>query len=257
MQRTFRLIDVADLTPMNLPPSDKMVDSIRRYGVLNPVIVAETPDEDGVISLEIVDGNRRVVAAIRAGLEKVPAVVYQQAERTEMAALTVIANTQRSRNPVTEWQAVEELARIGLPDGEIMKVTGLTRSTLETRLRPSTMPDALRDAVHHGKILAHVWERASRLPRESQLRLAEMVEQGRTIRLADVDAERRGAEATQTEDEPGPVPAMGVSPTSHEQLVDQLTELARYFRTLGKSEYEWSKLTAEAWRRSNDDDREP
>lgn len=250
MQRAFRLIDVAELMPMNLAPSEKLIQSIGRYGLLTPVILAEVADDDGVVSLDIIDGNRRVAAAKRVGLEKIPAVVYQQADREAMAAVTVIANTQRSRNPLSESRAVEELVRLGYHQGQIMDATGLTRSSLDSRMRPSTMPSVLRAAIDQGKIQPHVWERAAKLPPDSQSRLARLVEQGRAVRSADIDAERKRVDAMKVDKDPGPVPEVGSGPTSHARLVEQLTVLATYVRSTGKGEYEWGKLTAEAWRRS-------
>jgi ParB family chromosome partitioning protein len=253
MQRVFRIVDIADLTPMDLAPSDRMVASVRDLGVLTPVLLRERVDEDGVIGLEIVDGNRRVAAAREVGLAKVPAVVYQQADPELLAAMTVITNTLRSRNAVSEWQAVERLGDYGHDAEGIMRITGLTRSSLETRLRPSTMHPDLRRAMLESRISVTVWERAGRLPPESQQRLADLLEERGGLRVSDVDAERRAIEAEVTVRDDVDLPEATEAPGTREQLADRLAELAAFARSVGMSEYEWSRLATLAWGRGRDD----
>ena len=249
MQRVFRLVDTDDLTPMNLKPTDRMVQSVRRHGILTPVLLQERVDDDGVISLGIVDGNRRVSAAKQAGVEKIPAVVFQNADPEAMSAATVVTNTLRSRNAVSEWQAVEALGDVGHDAEQIMRLTGLTKASLETRLRPSTTHPDLRRAMLEGRLNVTVWERAGRLPPESQQRLADLMEHKGGLRLADVEQERARLEPNQ---DPGLVPEVSGKPASEQQLIEQLAVLARYVRSQGKGEYEWSKLTGDAWRRSSE-----
>jgi ParB family chromosome partitioning protein len=251
MQRVFRVVETADLMPMDLAPTDRMVASVRRYGILTPVLLRERVDDDGVIALEIVDGNRRVNAARQAGLERVPAVVFQHADPEAIAAMTLIANTLRSRNAISEWQATERLGDLGHDAGQIMRLTGLTKSSLETRLRPSTMHPDLRRAMLEGRIAVPVWERAGRLPPESQQRLADLLEERGGLRMADVDAERRVAEPEAARDDVD-VPEAPDKPGTREQLADRLAELASFARAVGMSEYEWSRLATLAWSRSED-----
>ncbi|HYH11491.1 MAG TPA: ParB/RepB/Spo0J family partition protein [Thermomicrobiales bacterium] len=250
MQRVFRIVDTADLTPMDLKPSDRMVQSVRRHGVLTPLLLRERVDEDGVIALEIVDGNRRVWAAKEAGLEKVPAVVYQGADSETLAAATLITNTLRSRNAVSEWQAVERLSDLGHDAAWVMRLTGLTKASLETRLRPSTMHPDLRRAMEEGRISVTVWERAGRLPPEAQQRLADTLEHRGGLRLADVDAERERLEAVESPRDDVDVPDLPEKPGTREQLEAQLSQLARFARSVGLGEYDWSRITTSAWRQS-------
>jgi ParB family chromosome partitioning protein len=256
MQRVFRVVETAELTPMDLAPTDRMVASVRRYGVLAPVLLEERVDEDGVVSLEIVDGNRRVNAARQAGVERIPAIVFSQAEPEAMAAMTLIANGLRSRNPVSEWQATERLGDLGNDAGQIMRLTGLTKASLETRLRPSAMHPDLRRAMLEGRIAVTVWERAGRLPPEAQQRLADLLEERGGLRMADVDAERR---LTEREDAPRDdieVPEVAETPGTREQLAERLAELATIARSAGMGEYDWSRMTTSAWRRAEHPDRD-
>ncbi len=247
MQRVFRVVDPADLTPMDLKPTDRMIGSVRRYGILTPVLLAERIDDDGVIAYAIVDGNRRVSAAVQAGLDRVPAVVLQDVDAESAAAMTVVTNALRSRNAVSEWQAVERLGDLGHDAVQIQRITGLTKASLETRLRPSTMHPDLRRAVLDGRIAVTVWERAGRLPPEAQQRLSDRLEETGELRAADVDAERRSLEPEPVPDDID-VPESPGKPGTREQLQAHLTDLAAFARSIGMSEYEWSRLATAAWR---------
>ncbi len=249
MQRVFRLVDIADLRPMDVKPTARMVRSVHDHGILVPVLLRETVDEDGVIALEIVDGNRRVTAAVEVGLERVPAVVLQHVGPEAVSAMTVIANTLRSRNAFSEWQAVERLGDLGHDVEGIMRLTGLTKASLETRLRPSEMHPDLRRAMLEGRFGVTIWERAGRLPPEAQQRLADLLEERGGLRMADVDAERRRVEAEETVRDDVELPPATEQPGTREQLADRLAELAAFAGAIGMSEYEWSRLATGAWNR--------
>ena len=66
-----------------------LVASIREHGVIQPVLVTETLD-----GYQLVAGERRVRAARIAGLERIPAVVRQLADR-EQLELALVENLQR------------------------------------------------------------------------------------------------------------------------------------------------------------------
>jgi ParB family chromosome partitioning protein len=252
MQRVFRVVETAELTPMDLAPTDRMVASVRRYGVLAPVLLEERVDEDGVVSLAIVDGNRRVNAALQAGVERIPAIVFSQADPEAMAAMTLIANTLRSRNAISEWQAVEHLGDLGNDAEQIMHITGLTKASLETRLRPSAMHPDLRRALLDGRLNVTVWERAGKLPPESQQRLADVLEEKGGLRLADVDAERKLVEHDAPVRDDVEVPEVSEAPGTREQLADRLAELAAIAHSVGVSEYDWSRMATSAWRTASE-----
>ena len=69
---------------------DELVDSIKANGVLTPVIVR--PDDEG--TYEMISGHRRLHAAKRAGLKKIPAIVKQVTD-DEATIMMVDANVQR------------------------------------------------------------------------------------------------------------------------------------------------------------------
>src|SRR5512147_1695086 len=68
----------------------ELADSIREHGIIQPLIVA--PGEDGTFTL--IAGERRLQAAVKAGLETVPAIA-RSADSLEMLELALIENVQR------------------------------------------------------------------------------------------------------------------------------------------------------------------
>ena len=74
---------------------DKMVDSVKEYGVMTPAIVR--PRKDG--GYEIVAGHRRCHASQRAGVETMPCIVRDMDDDTAII-LMVDSNCQREHNPV-------------------------------------------------------------------------------------------------------------------------------------------------------------
>ena len=93
-----KLVELAKLVPFKNHPfkvkddedMEKTVDSIRQFGVLNPVIVR--PNEDG--TFEIVSGHRRCHASELAGLDAVPAIV-RELDDDAATILMVDSNLQR------------------------------------------------------------------------------------------------------------------------------------------------------------------
>ncbi len=153
MQRVFRVVDTRELSPKGVKTTGRFNRSIGRFGVLNPVLLAEVPDEDGVIQLHILDGNRRVRAARASRLSKVPAVVLKETTLLDRARLTLICNFMRSSNFHTESLAITMLGgseeAIGQAAGEI----GLGPMKMQQLYRKITsMPEAVRQAMYEHRI---------------------------------------------------------------------------------------------------------
>lgn len=88
----------------------RLLKSIQEKGILTPILV-----ERNGAGYKILDGRRRVAAAIQLGLEKVPAVLVEGGG----PEITLLAHGTRSENPVAELEAICELQRRGLSEKEI------------------------------------------------------------------------------------------------------------------------------------------
>src|SRR3989344_9047142 len=82
-----------------------LVDSLRKHGVLEPLVIAETP-----AGYQIIAGERRWRAAKLAGLQTVPAII-KETTPSEMLEMAIIENVQRvDLNPMDRAKAFEKLS---------------------------------------------------------------------------------------------------------------------------------------------------
>lgn len=125
-----------------------MAESIKVYGVLQPLIVV--PHENDYM---IIAGERRWRAAKLAGLTTVPAIVrtLQDLERLEIA---LIENVQRvDLSALEQAESIEYLHRqFGTSYSEIAKRLGKGNSTVVNIVRLMQLPDVAKQALRNGKI---------------------------------------------------------------------------------------------------------
>lgn len=107
-------------------PTTKFVRSVRRQGVIVPVILREVVQDDGNITYGIIDGNRRVAAARQVGIAYIPARVLIGVTAEEAARLTLATNSFRSGNLVTELWAIRQLESSGITRKGIVGASALT-----------------------------------------------------------------------------------------------------------------------------------
>ena len=90
---------------------DELAESIRRQGILQPLVVRRSGSE-----YEIVVGERRFRAAVVAGLKEIPAVVRDSLNDGQMLELALVENIQREDlDPIDEAKAFRDLMeRVGL-----------------------------------------------------------------------------------------------------------------------------------------------
>ncbi len=122
--------------------------SIGEHGVIQPVVVTETLD-----GYRLVAGERRVRAAELAGLDHVPAVIRQLADR-EQLELALVENLQRSDlDPIEEARAYRQLIdEFGFSQETIASRVGKARSTIANTLRLLDLDDSIQAAIGDGRI---------------------------------------------------------------------------------------------------------
>lgn len=125
-----------------------LAESIKRHGVLQPIIVIRSGD-----GYQLVAGERRWRAASVAGLTHVPSIVRSLKE-LEQLELSIIENIQRvDLSPLEQALAVYKLQhQFSLTLEEIAKKLGKAPSTLSNLGRLLQLPDNARKALQEGKI---------------------------------------------------------------------------------------------------------
>ncbi len=169
---------------------DELTASIRRHGVLQPLLVSE----DGPDRYLIVTGERRWRAARRAGLRSVPAVIRERLEDAAQFELALVENLQRrDLTPLEEARAFEHLrTSLGLTQAEIADRVAMDRSTVANALRLLKLAPEVQALVEAGLLSAgHARTLLAFADDETRLRWAERaVETGLSVR----DLERAAAE---------------------------------------------------------------
>ena len=130
----------------------ELAASIRRHGVLQPVLVSE----DGPDRYTLVTGERRWRAAQLVGIKTIPAVIRERLESAEQLELALVENVQRrDLTPLEEARAFEQLrSSLGLSQAEIAARVGMDRSTVANSLRLLRLPEEIRGLVEFGELTA-------------------------------------------------------------------------------------------------------
>ena len=127
---------------------DELAQSIKENGVIQPIIVRQSP----VIGYEILAGERRYRASLLAGLHSIPAVVKQLSDQ-EMMVQAIIENLQRENlNPIEEARAYESLVEKGFTHAEIADKMGKSRPYISNSIRLLSLPEQILSEVENGKL---------------------------------------------------------------------------------------------------------
>ena len=109
-----------------------LADSIQANGIIQPLAVRKLPDG----RFELIAGERRLRAAVMAGLRRVPCVIHKTDDETS-ALYSVIENLQRSN--LTVFEESEGINRLiteyGMSQAEAAARLGIAQSTLSNKLR--------------------------------------------------------------------------------------------------------------------------
>lgn len=153
--------------------------SIREHGVLQPVLVTETLD-----GYQLIAGERRVRAAQLAGLERIPAIVRQLADRDQLA-VALVENIQRADlNPMEEAHAYRQLIdEFGQSQEQVADRVGRARSTVANTLRLLDLEPLVQQAIADGRITEGHGRAMAGLSARLQTQLvAAIVERGLSVR---------------------------------------------------------------------------
>jgi ParB family chromosome partitioning protein len=127
-----------------------LADSIRRHGLLQPIVVRRAAQ-----GYELIAGERRLRAAIRAGLATVPALV-RAADPEQRLELALIENLQREAlSPLEEAEAYRHLVDdFGLTQDDVARQVGKSRPAVANALRLLGLPEAVKVRLESGELSA-------------------------------------------------------------------------------------------------------
>lgn len=136
---------------------EELAASIREFGVIQPLVVTKRVEETAggtVVAYELIAGERRLLAAKRAGLPRVPAIIQQTDSRQMKLEVALIENIQRS--DLSSLETARAYAKLqeefGLTQREIGLRVGKSREVVANALRLLSLPSEALHALAEGKI---------------------------------------------------------------------------------------------------------
>ncbi|MFA6397662.1 MAG: ParB/RepB/Spo0J family partition protein [Candidatus Paceibacterota bacterium] len=135
-----------------------LADSIRQYGVLQPLVVSrvEIEKEEGGLSVhyELIAGERRLRAARLAGLDQVPTIIRVGDDAMAKLELAIIENLQREDlNAVDRARAFLKLVdEFKFTHTQIGQKVGKSREYVSNTMRLLALPEEILQALSAGKI---------------------------------------------------------------------------------------------------------
>ncbi len=132
-------------------------ESIREYGVIQPIIVSKIEKETPYgteIEYQLIAGERRLMASKLIGLPRIPAIIKHINSNKMKLELALIENIQRSNlNPLETAKAYSKLQdEFALTQREIATRVGKSREVVANTLRLLNLPSYAQEALSAGKI---------------------------------------------------------------------------------------------------------
>lgn len=164
-------------------PGAVLLRSVKRIGVLHPVVVFPVPGELGMFYCY--DGGRRCKAAKAADRTEIPIRVIDPSDvlnddgqviKPEVLGdlVTLVSNNHRSINAVEELFAIERLMKTVGSLETVAKTLSIPLGTMRRRLRIARLIPPLRDAFNHDFIAVGVAEKVASLPESKQQDLLDL-----------------------------------------------------------------------------------
>ena len=154
-------LGVSDLIPNKYQPRkifdeeylNELANSIKERGILQPIIVRKSNDNQ--TKFEIIAGERRWLAAQKAGLHDVP-VVITEADDLKSLEFAIVENVQRhDLNPLEEAQGYKKLIdEFSYDQEKVSKFIGKSRSYITNALRLLSLPGDIVKLIENQKLSA-------------------------------------------------------------------------------------------------------
>ena len=152
---------ISDLVPNKYQPRkifdetslDELTNSIKERGMIQPIIVRKSTGDKS--KFEIIAGERRWMAAQRAGLHDVP-VVITEADDLKSLEFAIVENVQRhDLNPLEEAQGYKRLIdEFSYDQEKVSKFIGKSRSHITNSLRLLSLPNDVINLIEKQKLTA-------------------------------------------------------------------------------------------------------
>ena len=190
-------VNVNEIIPNRFQPrrqfdEDEIIElseSIRKYGLIQPLVVRPTGDK-----YEIIAGERRYKASVLAGLEYVPVIVKNLTDK-DSAELAIIENIQRRNlSAIEEALSYKKVLDMGyLTQEDLATKIGKSQSTIANKIRLLNLSDEVQEALLENKISERHARSLLRLTTESEQNdmLQRIINERLTVRKTDEEIDKK------------------------------------------------------------------
>ncbi len=190
MSKEVHTLKLDDILPNRFQPRivfdevaiNELTESIKQYGVIEPIIVRKVADK-----YEIIAGERRYKASVLAGKDTIPAIVTDLNDK-DSAEIALIENVQRQNlTPIEEAISYRKILDMGyMNQSELAEKLGKTQSTIANKLRLLNLTDTVQEALLQERISERHARSILRLPQDKQDEMLEKIIKNRmTVRKTD------------------------------------------------------------------------
>src|SRR4029079_17464167 len=132
---------------------EELTESIRRHGILQPIVVRASDRDAEGRSFEVVSGERRWRASRMAGRTSIP-VTVREVDNDQMLELALVENLQRQDLDAIERATgyQQMMKALTITQEQVAEKVGLKRSTVANHLRLLELPAAAQEAVRRNLI---------------------------------------------------------------------------------------------------------
>ena len=155
---TVRYVKIHDIMPnanqprktFNEEKREELAASIREHGIIQPIVVRKKSR-----GYEIVAGERRWRAAIKAELSQVPCLIRNLDDEQNML-IAIIENMQREDlNPIEEAEGLRQMTEtFGMTQEQVSRSVGKSRPYITNSMRLLKLPEYIRESIADGRISA-------------------------------------------------------------------------------------------------------
>ena len=201
-KQSIKEIELSQITPNRFQPRQsfdeqkikELSQSIKKHGILSPILVRET----GAGGYELIAGERRLRAAIEAGLQTAPCMIDKAEDQTSLE-LALIENLQREDlNPIEEARGYDRLKKeFSLTQDKIAEVTGKARSSIANSIRLLKLPSSIIKLLYSGDLeKGHAKILASMEPKDAEELAEKIVSLGMTVKDAATSTQSKTRKST-------------------------------------------------------------
>ena len=173
---------------------EELMASIKENGFLQPILVRKTSD-----GYEVIAGERRLKAARKLSLERIPVIVREATDK-EALVLAIVENVQREElNPVEKAESYRRLIdEFQYSQEEVARSVGKDRATVANLLRILKLPKEIQKGLFDGKISeGHARALLSVEEANAQMLLyLETVQKGFSVREVEERSKKVGGQAS-------------------------------------------------------------